>query len=188
MPTCQLLLRVGKQGNGKAAAGEQARGGAKGNALQAVADSKKEARADLQKTAPRSAAQVVGKSEGGPGLWQKSPTLLKGAQYQEKIAGVQRGVEYDVPYAGVASGKVRFDGYDAERKVLLDAKDWDGYPPKDTKFWNEDTLRQATRQVGAADGIPIEWHFSTQESLDAVKNLFDENNSSNVTLKFTPKY
>jgi hypothetical protein len=49
---------------------------------------------------------------------------------------VARGIEYDVPYAGVPSSKVSFDGYDAQRGVMLDAKDWNGYPPSGTKFWS----------------------------------------------------
>ena len=134
----------------------------------------------------RPAAQVLGKTEGGPGVWAASPTRAKGADYQEQISGVVRGVEYDVPFAGVASGKVRFDGYDAQRKVLLDAKNWERFPPDNSDFWHKGTLREAQAQIEAAKGMPIEWHFSTRESLQVVKLLFREQNISGIKLINTP--
>ncbi|MBA5605994.1 hypothetical protein H3H36_11545 [Duganella sp. FT3S] len=134
----------------------------------------------------RDAAQVVGKSEGGPGLWQLSPKRTGGEVYQEQITGVQRGIEYDVPCAGVPSGKVSFDGYDAERKVLLDAKDWRGYPLKDTVFWQEDLLKQARNQINASGGIPIEWHVSTKEGQVAIGRVFADERIEEIELVLTP--
>lgn len=134
----------------------------------------------------REAAQIVGKSEGGPGTWQLSPKRTGGEAYQEQITGVRRGIEYDVPCAGVPSGKVSFDGYDAERKVLIDAKDWRGYPPQDTEFWQEDLLKQARNQVNASGGIPIEWHVSTKEAQVAIGRVFADERLEEIELVLTP--
>lgn len=135
----------------------------------------------------RSTGQMLGKSEGGPGIWRVSPKRSGGAAYQEQIANVQRGIEYEVPLPGASGGKVSFDGYDAERKVLLEAKDWKGFPPKDADFWETKTLKQAISQIRAANGLPVEWHFSKQESIGAVQNLFEKNDINGVSLVHTPK-
>lgn len=135
----------------------------------------------------RSAEQLVGKSEGGPGTWQLSPKRSGGADYQEQIAGVQRGIEYAVPYAPAKEGVIRFDGYDAERKVLLDAKDWNGYPPKDREFWYKNTLKEAQNQIDAAGGRQIEWHFSTKDGLDATEALLERREIRGIALVLTPK-
>lgn len=134
----------------------------------------------------RDAQQLVGKSEGGPGTWQASPKRSGGAEYQEQISGVQRGLEYDVPLADAPSGKVSFDGFDAERKVLLDAKDWKGYPPKGADFWQDGVTKQARDQFEAAGGMPIEWHFSSREGLDAVYTLLETEDITGITLVLTP--
>jgi hypothetical protein len=46
---------------------------------------------------------------------------------------------------------------------------------------------QARRQLGAAKGVPIEWSFSNQKTLDATRKLFQDNNIEGITLKFNPK-
>lgn len=135
----------------------------------------------------RESEQLIGKTEGGPGSWQLSPKRTGGEVYQEQITGVRRGIEYDVPSDRVPSGKVRFDGFDAERKVLLDAKDWKGYPPKDVDFWQKKVSQQANNQLIAAKGIPVEWHFSTQESLFAVRRALDAEQVNGIRLVLTPK-
>ena len=84
-------------------------------------------------------------------------------------------------------GDVLFDGFDAQRRVLLDAKDWQGYPPANTSFWKPGTIKEARRQIKAAGSMPIEWHFSTQESFNAVQALFSKERISKVKLIFTPK-
>lgn len=133
----------------------------------------------------RSAKQLLGQSEGGPGAWQAAPKRSGGEAYQEQITGVERGIEYDVPYAAAPSGKVSFDGYDAERGVLLDAKDWKGYPPAGATFWQKDVVKQALNQTNAADGVPIEWHFSAQAGMDAVHTLFEKEGVTDITLVLT---
>jgi hypothetical protein len=133
------------------------------------------------------ASQLLGKTQGGPGVWKNAPARTKGMEYQEQISGVTRGLEYAMPSKAPGRGDVLFDGCDAQRRVLLDAKDWQGYPPAKASFWKPGTVNEARRQIKAADSMPIEWHFSTQESFTAVKNLFKDNEISEIKLIFTPK-
>ena len=133
------------------------------------------------------ASQLLGKTQGGPGVWKNAPPRAKGMEYQEQISGVTRGVEYALPSKAPGRGEVLFDGFDAQRRVLLDAKDWQGYPPANTSFWESGTIIEARRQIKAADSMPIEWHFSTQESFNAVQGLFRRERISEIGLIFTPK-
>lgn len=96
-----------------------------------------------------------------------------------QITGVERGAEYQVD-------GVLFDGYDAQRGVLLDAKDWRGYPPANRSFWHEGTLDEAMRQLRAARGKLIEWHFSTPQAKAAVDALFRANRLGGITTIYTP--
>jgi len=64
----------------------------------------------------RNADVVIGLTDGGPGVWGRSPKRTKGIEYQEQISAVGRGAEYRV-------NGVWFDGFDSNRKVLLDSKD-----------------------------------------------------------------
>ncbi|HEV7816141.1 MAG TPA: Tox-REase-5 domain-containing protein [Janthinobacterium sp.] len=142
--------------------------------------------AKIAKSGLRSARQLAGKAEGGPGMWQASPVRAAGADYQEFVTGVERGVEYSVPLASIPSGKAVFDGYDAERGVLLEAKDWKGYPPRDATFWQDETVKQAKNQLRAANGTPVEWHFSTQKSLASVAQALRYKDVDGVKLIFNP--
>lgn len=179
----QPLLQV--RGNGTA-------GGLPGDAAEQVSvprprNAKQAARpAEVAGQVLRGSEELLGKTEGGPGTWQLSPKRTGGEAYQEQITGVRRGIEYDVPFAGVKSGKVSFDGYDAARKVLLDAKDWKGYPPTDWDFWHKKVVREAQHQVEAANGTPIEWHFPQRDALDAVKGVFDDKKIQGIKLILTP--
>lgn len=123
--------------------------------------------------------EVIGKSDDGPGQWERSPARTRGQDYQEQITGVERGAEYQVD-------GVLFDGYDAQRGVLLDAKDWRGYPPANRSFWHEGTLDEAMRQLRAARGKLIEWHFSTPQAKAAVDALFRANRLGGITTIYTP--
>jgi hypothetical protein len=128
----------------------------------------------------RTAADIRGKTDGGPGVWEKSSKRPKGVEYQEQISGVERGNEYKVE-------EVMFDGYDSKRKILLDAKDWERWPPADRDFWNKNTLNEAIRQVKAAKGISIEWHVSTIEKATILKRFLRENNILQINIIYTPK-
>lgn len=140
----------------------------------------------LKRTALRSHHQLLGRSEGGPGKWVLSPPRAKGVEYQEQITGVERGMEYAVPQSDGSGKIVLFDGYDAERKVLLDAKDWKNYPPSDYDFWESDVLGQASAQRKAGNGSVIEWHFRSREARDAVYSLFQRERVPGIILVTTP--
>lgn len=107
----------------------------------------------------RTAADIRGKTEGGPGVWKESPKRTKGIEYQEQITGVERGAEYEVK-------EIWFDGYDPKRKVLLDAKDWEKWPPVDKDFW--------------------QWHVSTTEKA-TVLDEFLKLNKLPIKVVCTPK-
>jgi hypothetical protein len=134
----------------------------------------------------RTAQELLGKSEAGPGIWILAPKRSdRGAEYQEQITGVERTIEYEVRTAN--GHGVKFDGYDAERKTLLDAKDWTRYPPRQAKFWCDKVAEQAEAQLEAADGMDVEWHFSCEDGIDTVHALFDERWIGGVTFVLTPK-
>ncbi len=61
------------------------------------------------------------------------------------------------------------------RPVLIDAKDWAGYPPTDQDFWHKGTMGEARRQLdeAAAIGGTVRWVFSDQAAADAVLGLFN---------------
>lgn len=113
-------------------------------------------------------AGLRGTSEGGVGSWERAPIRSGGVEYQEQICRVERGLEYYVE--GVA-----FDGYDPARNVLLDSKDWRGYPPTDANFWEYKTLDEAVRQTNAARAsvTQIEWVVATEQAATAIRRLFD---------------
>jgi RHS repeat-associated protein len=87
----------------------------------------------------------------------------RAAQYQARITG-QPGQTYRL-------NGVKFDGFDAEANELLEAKG-PGYARLIAqKFGNSivsKLLDQAARQVAAAAGRQIIWHFAEQEAADAV--------------------
>jgi hypothetical protein len=126
----------------------------------------------------------LGESDGGPGQWEKAPVRPKGVGYQKEITGAPEGVEYAVP-ARTPSGKVLFDGY--KHGKLLDAKDWEQWPPADAKFWRQGVLEDAQRQLSAARGTPIEWHFPNEDKARAVRKLFDDAGISGIDIKVTQK-
>ena len=126
----------------------------------------------------------LGESDGGPGQWEKAPVRPKGGGYQKEVTGAPEGVEYAVP-ASTPSGKVLFDGY--KHGKLLDAKDWEQWPPADAKFWRRGVIEDARRQVEAARGTPIEWHFPNEDKARAVREVFDEAGIRGVDVKVTRK-
>ncbi|MCP8462442.1 Tox-REase-5 domain-containing protein [Pseudomonas sp. ZM23] len=127
----------------------------------------------------RTLQEMQGQSEGGPGIWEASPKRTGGEEYQEQISGVERGAEYTV-------NGVRFDGYDASRNVLLDAKDWRGYPPEGTVFWQKGVIKDALRQIEFAGGTPIEWHVSTQSAATSLREVIGQKGIK-INVVFTPK-
>lgn len=126
----------------------------------------------------------LGQSDGGPGQWEKAPVRTKGAGYQQEITGAPEGVEYAVP-ARTPSGKVLFDGYRDGK--LLDAKDWEKWPPADAEFWQRSVREDALRQLNAARGTPIEWHFPNEDKAQAVRTFFNSAGISGIDVKVTRK-
>lgn len=132
--------------------------------------------------APRIGVVARGSSDGGPGLWAKSPKRTKGVEYQEFVTRMEGGTEYKV-------NGIFFDGYDQSRKVLLDAKHWDNYPPAGTDFWYSGTLKEIRDQLNATRGTDtrIEWHLSSQSAKDAVDLLLEEKGLlGEITTVYTP--
>jgi hypothetical protein len=93
-------------------------------------------------------------------------------------------VEYAVP-ARTPSGKVLFDGY--KNGKLLDAKDWTEWPPVDKDFWQKGVLDDAVKQLEAAKGTPIEWHFPSEGKAKAVLELFRDRGIEGIDVKVTRK-
>jgi len=126
----------------------------------------------------------LGESDGGPGQWEKAPVRPRGAGYQKEITEAPEGVEYAV-HARTPTGKVLFDGYKDGK--LLDAKDWEQWPPANTEFWQQGVLEDARRQLDAAPGTPIEWHFPNEDKAQAVRRLFINRGIRGIDIKVTRK-
>lgn len=128
----------------------------------------------------------AGSVDGGAGNWKEIkpgvwsyPTEM-GARYQEQISKVGRGKEYQVPLDKLTGKPVDFDGWDASRGTYLEAKY--GYKGKD--YYNAETgeltpkvadrwAEQASRQVDAARGKPVEWHLSDPDVAEAAREMFE---------------
>jgi hypothetical protein len=174
------LLQEGGKGSGGAAGGGEAAPASSGRApARARGDN------DMPRSPLRGPKGLIGTSEGGPGIWQHSPRRSGGESYQEQITGTQRGIEYAVTQPG-GGNPVHFDGYDAQRGVLLDAKDWKNYPPDGTDFWEATILKGAKDQLRAANGTPVEWHFSSRKGFDAIATLFGSTRLKGIHLVITP--
>ncbi len=83
-------------------------------------------------------------------------------KYQEQINGISGSFEFLL-------GNVRFDGY--KDGVLLEAK---GFYQQIFKKYGErvqtkifdNMTKQLKKQVDAADGLKLEWHFAEQETME----------------------
>jgi hypothetical protein len=145
---------------------------------------------------PRSPSNfAIGASDGGPGAWSSITRPDSDAyRYQELITGAPRGVEYNV-------NGVNFDGYDANRDVLLDAKHWTQECPlgdrcrfEPLKQLLEDKLvSEAERQLRAvrATGASIEWRVVDEEMALRIGAILDERigtaaQRARITVIFTP--
>lgn len=117
---------------------------------------------------PRSPSNfAIGASDGGPGAWSSITRPDNDAyRYQELITGAPRGVEYNV-------NGVNFDGYDANRDVLLDAKHWTQECPLGDKcrsqplrqLLTDKLVAEAQRQLDAtrSSSARIEWRVVDEE-------------------------
>ena len=130
-----------------------------------------------------------GQSDGGPGTWEERTTPQKGAAYQEKVTGAPKDTEYVVPTDRMKSGEKKFDGYNSDSDALLDAKDWDTWPPEGQK-WAENRIVEKAKedaQIAADTGSSLEYHFPTQEKADEILDIFDKNGIDGIKIVVTPK-
>lgn len=99
------------------------------------------------------------------------PPDAEESRYEEFITGAPSGRKYRVRC-------IDFDGYDAERKVLLYAKLFRRLrrQPKQwgLRGWDGPVINEARRQVRAANGEPIEWHVGLEEPAERARTLLAE--------------
>ncbi|WP_431985970.1 Tox-REase-5 domain-containing protein [Streptomyces griseoflavus] len=130
-------------------------------------------------------SRTYGDADGGDGFWASrdrnpAPTWPNESwlRYQEQVTGTQRGYEYVVPHPDPDVPDVEFDGWDSSRQTFLEAKNgYDSFLSSDrtelTPSGSERLLTEARRQVSAANGKGIEWHFSNKEVADAAREAFE---------------
>jgi hypothetical protein len=128
---------------------------------------------------PRSPSNfAIGATDGGPGEWSSiSRPDTDAYRYQERITGAPRGVEYNV-------NGVNFDGYDAQRDVLLDAKHWTQECPLGDRCRSESLrttlanklLTEARRQLEAVrhTETAIEWRVVDEEMALRIGKILDD--------------
>lgn len=117
------------------------------------------------------AAGGGGPPAGGPGRWEKATEAMKppARKYQAQITGAPEGYVYKV-------GDVKFDGF--KDGVLLEAKGpgyLDFFKKGNPQEWFqgvEKMIDQAQRQVDAAPGIRIQWHFAEKDVADFIRKSF----------------
>jgi len=109
----------------------------------------------------------------------------RAARYQSRITG-------RLPDVGYTVGGVKFDGFDKAAGVLLDAKG-PGYAAfvRNGQFepWfrgADDLVNQARRQVVAASGTRIQWHFAEEAAADATRDLLRSKGITGIDVIFTP--
>lgn len=107
-------------------------------------------------------------------VWQSTyaihgwPPDAAESSYEQFITGAPPGRKYRVRC-------IDFDGYDAERNVLLYAKLFRPLrrQPKHwgLRGWDGPVINEARRQVRAANGTLVEWHIGIEESAERVRTL-----------------
>lgn len=171
------------KGQGKSAAKTQE--GKEGNAY--------EDGGQVQTTTSKKPSYQHGQSDGGPGTWENRTTPEKGADYQKKVTGAPKDTEYVVKTDKMKSGEKKFDGYDPEDNTLIDAKDWDNWPPSgsskfDQMMRNEEIQNiQKDAQIAADNGADLEYHVPTQAKADQILQMLGTNIPDNFDIVVTPK-
>ncbi|MGC4013099.1 MAG: RHS repeat-associated core domain-containing protein [Luteolibacter sp.] len=126
-------------------------------------------------------------ANSGPGQFGRVVESMsdRSAIYQSRVTG-------RLPDVGYTANGVKFDGFDTARGVLLDAKG-PGYATfvRDGQFmpWYngaDSMVAQAQRQLGAAGGVPIEWHFAEEAAANATRNLFQSRGIEGISIFHTP--
>jgi hypothetical protein len=107
------------------------------------------------------------------------------------VTGAPPGTEYKVPLSSRKSGVVDFDGYDPQRNVLLDAKEFNDWPVEDPPFLRDkginDIVKEGQDQLAAADGTPVEWHVPTQAKADEISDILSSRGLDSIQVVVTPK-
>ena len=105
------------------------------------------------------------------------------AAYQQYITGRS-------PQSSYLQDGVKFDG--VRGNTLLDAKaNFDGFIDKKTGLFYDwfkghvAIVDQASRQIGAANGSTIEWHFQTELGRNAVEQVLKNEGITGITLIHT---
>ncbi|MBM6498162.1 hypothetical protein H9X54_002470 [Flavobacterium macrobrachii] len=107
------------------------------------------------------------------------------SSFQKQITGVDASQSFKL-------NGVKFDGI-TDSGVLLDAKSGMGnFVGKDGNFKNwfkgaDSLIDQANRQLKAADGIKIQWHFENKKVMEATQKLFKKNDIEGIELIHTPR-
>lgn len=140
---------------------------------------------------PSPSGHAIGSSDGGPGQWReiKRPDT-PAYRFEKQVTGAPKNTEYNV-------NGVDFDGYDAKRNVLIDAKNYGpdnplvtNTPPFLVKSMQDKALKEAQGQLNAArPPAKVEWHVSNKAAVDALTKLFEESNltgKERLVIIFTP--
>jgi hypothetical protein len=131
-------------------------------------------------------------SPSGPGQWvQKAENMpTESLRYQSHLTGAPAGWVYRVRTGPGPRDFVDFDGF--KDGVLLEAKG-PGYKALLEKMHGkkwfkglDEMLEQAERQLRAANGTPIQWHFAEREVADIVRKLLQENEFDTIKVVHTP--
>jgi Restriction endonuclease fold toxin 5 len=130
---------------------------------------------------------------GGPGRWvQKAEGMSEDAmRYQIQVTGTPRGWVYRVFFGPGPDDYVDFDGF--VNGVLLEAKGPnlakfidDGLEPMGFFKGADGMLRQAERQLRAANGLPIRWIVAEKRFADFLREMFRNNNLSSLEVLHVP--
>jgi hypothetical protein len=117
----------------------------------------------------RKPSYIHGQSDGGPGTWEHRTTPKTGAEYQEQVTGAPKDTEYVVKTKKMKNGEKKFDGYDPETNTLIDAKDWDRWPPSGNSKFDQmkknEEIKNIKNDSKIADdaGCDLEYHVPTED-------------------------
>jgi hypothetical protein len=130
---------------------------------------------------------------GGPGQWaQKNEGMSEEARrYQVQVTGTPPGWVYRVFFGPGPDDLVDFDGF--AKGVLLEAKGEnlaqfidEGLNAAPYFRGAKGILRQAERQLDAAQGAPIRWIVAEKRFADYLRKLFDANNLERIEVLHIP--
>jgi hypothetical protein len=116
---------------------------------------------------------------------------LPARRYQTQVTGAPEGWVYRVFYGPGPDDYVDFDGF--VNGVLHEAKG-PGYLDFFTKGGRPEEwfrgaramLKQAERQLNAANGFPVEWHFAEREVADAMRKAFNSKRLDEIKVVHSP--